>query len=113
MSDSCDSGPPYCGQYRRLTAHNRQLQKWIDDVNEPEFEAVKAELDTATKYAEAYFDESELLKREVAKLRAALEGLHDWYVEYARINNLFNADGSPATFHELLVARSTLNEETK
>jgi regulator of replication initiation timing len=28
-----------------LRAHNKRLQKWIDDVNEPEFEAVKAERD--------------------------------------------------------------------
>ena len=45
---------------------------------------------------------------EIEQLRAALQALHDWYVEYARINNLFNADGSPATFHELLEARRAL-----
>ena len=42
------------------------------------------------------------------RLRTVLQALHDWYVEYARINNLFNADGSPATFHELLEARRAL-----
>ncbi len=47
---------------------------------------------------------------EIERLRAALKGLHDWYVEYAKINNLFNADGTPATFHELLVARRELKE---
>ena len=45
---------------------------------------------------------------EIERLRAALQALHDWNVEYARINNLFNADGTPATFHELLVARRAL-----
>jgi hypothetical protein len=45
---------------------------------------------------------------EIERLQAALRALHDWYVEYARINNLFNADGSPATFHELLEARRIL-----
>ena len=45
----------------------------------------------------------------IEQLRAALQALHDWYVEYARINNLFNGDGSPATFHELLQARQLLD----
>lgn len=45
---------------------------------------------------------------EIERLRAALQALHDWYVEYARINNLFNGDGTPATFHELLQARAAL-----
>ena len=52
---------------------------------------------------------------EVVKLRgqidlawAALANLHDWYVDYARINNLFNGDGTTATFHELLEARRVL-----
>jgi hypothetical protein len=48
------------------------------------------------------------LEIENERLRTALQALHDWYVEYARINNLFNADGSPATFHELLEARRAL-----
>ncbi len=45
---------------------------------------------------------------ECETLRSALKNLHDWYVEYAHINNLFNSDGSPATFHELLEARKLL-----
>jgi hypothetical protein len=51
------------------------------------------------------------LRAEIERLRAALQALHDWNVEYARINNLFNGDGTPATFHELLQARAAL--ETK
>lgn len=47
-------------------------------------------------------------RAEVDTLRGALKNLHDWYVEYARINNLFNGDGTPATFHELLEARKLL-----
>jgi hypothetical protein len=47
---------------------------------------------------------------EIERLRTALQALHDWYVEYARINNLFNPDGSPATFHELLEARAALRK---
>jgi hypothetical protein len=39
---------------------------------------------------------------------AALKAMHDHAVEYARINNLFNSDGSPATFHELLQARAAI-----
>ena len=45
---------------------------------------------------------------EIERLTTVLQALHDWNVEYARINNLFNADGSPATFHELLEARRIL-----
>jgi hypothetical protein len=45
---------------------------------------------------------------EIERLRVALKNLHDWYVDYARINNLFNGDGSPGTFHELLEARKLL-----
>lgn len=48
------------------------------------------------------------LFEENGRLRSALKALHDWYVEYAKINNLHNGDGSPATFHELLVARRLL-----
>ena len=44
----------------------------------------------------------------IERLRAALQALHDHDVEYARINNLFNGDGTPATFHELLQARAAL-----
>src|ERR1700721_3620097 len=48
------------------------------------------------------------LYEENGRLRDALKGLHDWYVDYAKTNNLHNGDGSPATFHELLVARRML-----
>jgi hypothetical protein len=47
---------------------------------------------------------------EIELLRGVLQALHDWYVEYARINNLFNDEGSPATFHELLEARAALGK---
>ncbi len=40
-----------------------------------EVERLTSELDTAKKYAEAYFDESELLKRENARLRKETERL--------------------------------------
>ena len=48
------------------------------------------------------------LFEENGRLRDSLKGLHDWYVDYAKTNNLHNKDGSPATFHELLVARRML-----
>jgi hypothetical protein len=51
------------------------------------------------------------LEADNERLLAVLQALHDWYVEYARINNLFNADGSPATFHELLEARRALEDK--
>lgn len=48
------------------------------------------------------------LYEENQRLRSALRALHDWNVDYAKTNNLHNSDGSPATFHELLVARRVL-----
>jgi hypothetical protein len=39
---------------------------------------------------------------EIERLRSALQGLHDWCVDYVRTNN------SPATFNELLEARRVL-----
>lgn len=54
------------------------------------------------------FDEIRPILADNKRLRVALKNLHDWYVDYARINNLFNGDGSPGTFHELLEARRAL-----
>ena len=48
------------------------------------------------------------LFEENLRLRDALKFLHDLNVDYSKINNLHNSDGSPATFHELLVARRVL-----
>lgn len=56
-------------------------------------------------------DEIHELRAEIERLRALLQALHDWYVAYARINNLFNSDGTPATFHELLQARAALEQK--
>ena len=64
--------------------------------------------DLVDGYPEDMRGEIDKLRDEIARLRAALQALHDWYVEYARINNLFNGDGTPATFHELLEARRAL-----
>lgn len=61
-----------------------------------------------TQVVDALAIQSRKQKAEIERLTAALQALHDWYVEYARINNLFNGDGTPATFHELLEARRAL-----
>lgn len=50
---------------------------------------------------------------EIERLRVALKALHDWNVEYACVNNLFNSDGTPATFHELLQARRALEQSAR
>jgi hypothetical protein len=71
----------------RLQDHNRRLQKWIDDVNEPEFEAVKAERDRLVIIADAIQTERDRLQslldtydtalsRECKKLRAELENIY-------------------------------------
>lgn len=51
------------------------------------------------------------LESEIERLRTALKGLHDWYVEYAKVNQLYNSDGAPATFHELLEARKLITQQ--
>ncbi len=51
----------------------RRIEDMFECIHRLEDENAKltAQVDTAKKYAEAYFDESELLKRENAKLLAA------------------------------------------
>lgn len=44
------------------------------------------------------------------ELLAALKDLLSDCEEYARINNLHNADGSPATHHAMRRARSVINQ---
>lgn len=46
----------------------------------------------------------------VDELIEALKSLHDDCVEYARINNLHNEDGSPATNHSILRASALLEK---
>jgi hypothetical protein len=47
---------------------------------------------------------------EIERLRAALLDLVSDCEEYARINNLHNSDGSPATNHAMRRARAALGE---
>jgi hypothetical protein len=76
-------------EIERLAADREQYNGWAEEIK-PGIDALRADNE---------------------RLRAALQALHDWNVEYARINNLFNADGSPATFHELLEARRALEQK--
>lgn len=48
-----------------------------------------------------------------AEMLAALKDLHADCVEYARINNLHNSDGSPATHHSMRRAAAAVAKAEK
>ena len=104
----------------RLTRDSCDCLKWynaIDAIAKLQQKNERLEQDIfgeqcSTDYVEAKLElKCERLQSTIASLRAALDDLVSDCDEYSRINNLHNADGSPATNHAMRRARAALKPQ--